>query len=133
MKKIHKNSEIWQYEGLVEFSDELIEFFDEERKRTEREEKNNFRHIAFEGIDNEAVQIANAKKQLSVERKVEISSVIEQLNEFLNTLTEKQKNRHCLYKLFNMTYGEIAKNEGVSKISIWETIQQGEKKLKNFK
>ncbi len=133
MKKIHKDSEIWQYEGLVEFTDELIEFFEKERKRKEREEKRDFRHIAFEQLDDEVVQITGAKKQVSVERKVEISFEMDLLEEFLNSLTEKQKNRYCLHKLLNMTYEEVAKKEGVSKMTVWESIQQVEKKLKKLK
>lgn len=131
-KKIHKDSEIWNYENEIEFTVELISFFEDERKRIERERKSSSRHIAFEMLDDNKIYKSVIYKNKSIEEKIEITEQLSVVNEFLKSLTSKQRARYCLYKLYDMSFEDIAKIENSNKKSVWESVKQVEEKIKKL-
>ncbi len=130
--KIHKNSEIWQYEGLVEFTEELIEFFEDERKRNKRETMSDHRHLAFEELDSNTIYKSIKNKEISLECKVELLEELNEVRAFLDSLTEKQRKRYCLHKFFGMSFEKIAIMENLNKKTVWESVHQVEEKIKRL-
>ena len=56
----------------------------------------------------------------------------EQLHVAMETLTDMQKRRICLYYFEEMTYQQIADMEGCSKVSVYQSIDAARKKLLAF-
>lgn len=130
--EIHKDSEIWKYEGQVEFTQELVEFFEEERKRAMREEKSDHRHIAFKNLDDYATYKSIINKNITVDEKVEINILLEQVNLALNKLTDVEKKRYILNKIYGYTIKNIAEVEKVSPKRIEKSLKNANLKMKMF-
>ncbi len=130
--KIHKDSEIWNYEGKIEFTKELIEFFEEERKKVVRDDKSDGRHIAFEDLDCDSIYNSIVKKDLGVAEKVEINILMDSIYNILETLTEVEKRRFTLHKIIGFKIVEIAELENVDSSSVRETINSVQRKLRDI-
>lgn len=131
--KIHKSSEIWQYEGLVEFTPKLVDFFEGERKRVNREIQNDFRHIAFEDIDNDGVQSSIKGKILSTEEQFEINMILEKVYKTLDTLTEVEQRRFKLNRIVGLTIKEIAKLENVTIFAVKKSLRSAKSKIADIR
>lgn len=108
--EIHKDSEIWKYEGQVVFTQELVDFFEDERKRVKRENQSDFRHIAFENLENESTYKAIVNKKKSVDEQVELNILLKEVGEALDKLTFVEKKRFILNKIYGYTIKSIAEN-----------------------
>ncbi len=128
-KKIHKDSEIWNYEGQVEFTKELVDFFEEERKFLERQRKRDSRNLAFEDIELDKVQNQIRAKGLEVDKQAEINILLEKTMVLLNNLTEVEKRRFKLNRIYGLTVSEIATLENVSANVVSKSIKKALKKL----
>ncbi len=131
-KKIHKNSEIWNYDGQVEFTQELVDFFEDERKRVKREQQQNNRNLAFEDMDI-VLQQLNINKKTSLEKKVENNILIQDIFKILKSCTSLEQSRFIKHRVFGFTLTDIAKCENVSKMAVLKSIKKVDKKLTYFK
>lgn len=130
---IHRDSELWDYVGKVEVTQELVDFFEEERKRKKRENQSEFRHIAFEIIDDENIYSSITNKPISTSEQVEINILLEQAYDAINSLTEIEKRRFILNKIVGLTALEIANLEKVSIKRIEKSIANAKKKIMQYK
>lgn len=127
--EIHKDSEIWKYEGQVVFTQELVNFFEDERKFEERQRKSDARNIAFENLDLDKVQNQIRTKVLDVDKQVEVKILLEKTYELLKTLTEVEQRRFKLNRLNGLTVSEIAVLENVSVYAVSKSIINANEKL----
>lgn len=130
--KIHKDSEIWNYEGKVEFTQELIDFFEEERKRIKRENQQIHRNIAFEDM-NILLQQMKGSKTTSLEREVENNILLQDIFNVIKNCTSTEQNRFILHRILGLTLIEIAERENVTKVAVLKSIKKVDKKLMNLK
>ena len=101
----------------------------------EREEKNNKRRhrynapVSIDSLEYEGTEFAD--DTYSPERMMMQKEEEEEVQRFLGTLTPKQRQR--IEKLMDgKSIIEIAKEEGTSYISVWESIEFVKKKIKIF-
>lgn len=127
-QKIHKDSEIWRYANEIEFTNELVDFFEEERKRIKREKQSDFRHIAFESLDNHTTYNYIKNKRYSVEEQVMLNQIYSELN----NVSEVERRRYVLHKIYGLKKVEIAEKEGVSESAIRKSIKCTEQKLRKI-
>ncbi len=128
--KIHKNNEILNYEGKVEFSEELVSFYEKERKLKEKVRKEKSRHENL--TPNLELDELHSKMNYGVEEEVLYNELVETLQKGLETLTDKQKQRFIMNKFENKSILQISNELGASSSSVSESITQAEKKLKKF-
>ncbi len=128
--EIHKDNEIWQYEGQVVFTQELVNFFENERKFEARQRKSDARNIAFENLDLDKVQSQIRRRTLDVDEQVEVKILLEKTYELLKMLTDVEQRRFKLNRLNGLTVSEIAVLENVSVYAVSKSIINAKEKLK---
>lgn len=129
--KIHKDSEIWKYEGVVDFTEELVNFFEAERKHSDKERKNDARHLTHESLDWDSTITSVKDMKMSVEDQVIFNIFISRLCRSLNLLTETEKRRYILKYILGYKIVEIAKIEDVSKVTIKYSLNSAENKIRS--
>lgn len=130
--KIHKDSEIWNYDGKVKFIRELVDFFEEERKKVVRDDKSDGRHIAFEDLDDDSTYNLIVKKDLGVPEKVEINFIFEEVYKVLANATKLERERFFLNKINGLKIIEIAKLENVSEFAVRKSVKAVSNKIANI-
>ncbi len=128
--EIHRDSEILNYEGQIEFTPELVEFFEEERKRKQRVKRHDDRNIAFENLDFYSNENLITRKEVAVDTQVETNILLKQVFDIIDTFTEVEKRRFILNRVVGLKMIEIAEMEKVHKSAVKFSIDNAEKKLK---
>lgn len=128
--EIHRDSEILKYEGQIEFTPELVEFFEEERKRKQRVKRHDDRTIAFENLDFYSNENLITRKEVAVDTQVETNILLKQVFDVIDTFTEVEKRRFILNRVVGLKIVEIAEMEKVNKVAVKLSINNAEKKLK---
>jgi RNA polymerase sigma-70 factor (ECF subfamily) len=132
MKKIHKNSELNEWIKKVEVTDELIECFEDFRKKKNNQSKSDKRHIDYKSVENaenEAIIIYSKK---SIEEIIFEDERKEQTHLALSSLTVIQRRRVMLYYFDDLTLEAIAKLENVHVTKIHKSIKQAEKNIAKY-
>ncbi len=128
-KQIHIDSEIWDYDGQIEFTPELIEFYEQERRKEERMRKRDRRHISFKKLDTDSINKLIVQKPVSIEREIESKILLANVFETIETFTETEKRRYILNKIYGMKIVDIAKMEQVDSSSVRESIKKSQEKI----
>ena len=115
------------FDKIKDFSDKL---YHEEAKND-----CNYHHHIISNLDDntnsKCISIMSFEDELmeQYDKNLVTSKLQEAIN---NTLTPVQKRRIIMYFFDGLTYREIAEAEGASAMSIYESIQAAQEKLKNF-
>lgn len=128
--KIHRDSEIWRYEGQIEFTQELVDFYEQERKKIQNESKNDSRNTSLENIYLDSTYKLLVKKPKSVDEQVLSNILMQQIFDAMKTLTEVEKRRFILNRIGGLKIVEIAELEKVSSVTAKLSIDSAERKLK---
>jgi len=112
---------------------EVVQIFFEEELREMALQRKTYRHKAHysldrdDGIENEAVDVqADPFEEILFEMEAK------QLYAALSTLPEKQAKRIYAHYILGISKTEIAMQEGVSKVSVFNSISHGMKNLKKY-
>lgn len=90
------------------------------------------RHYEHEEVWESTLNKRALNKPENLENAVLKKIQIEKLHKAIEKLSEIQQRRVCLYYFKGMTYEQIAKKEGCSKIAVKYTIDKAIEKIKNI-
>ena len=111
-----------------EIFDEFDEFEKEDARQIQKASRNNELNIVTEQTLNKRT----LNKAENIEEIVIKKIYSEKLNKALKKLTEKQRKRILLYYNYQLTLEKIARLDGCSRQSVYESIKWGIKKLKKY-
>ena len=133
--------EIYPYyfteDKFIDVPDELAQVFKEYAKAEETYERTKRRYKATYSLDREdGIERDILFVSLSPDELYERKLTQEQLHAAIASLPDKQAKRIYAHFFFGMSKAAIARSEGVSKVSVSESIERGlcaiEKFLKKF-
>ena len=122
---------------LIDVPDELVQIFEEYAKAEETYERTNRRYKATYSLDRgDGIERDILFVSLSPDELYERKLTQEQLHAAIASLPDKQAKRIYAHFFLGMSKTAIARAEGVSKVSVAESIKRGlcsiEKFLKKF-
>ena len=133
MKKVNLRElypSIYPSDVYIEVEDEVEEVFASDRKKEAAYERQMYRHKAQYSLDrNDGIALETLVHGLTPDTILEEQQLRKELFEAVRTLPEKQARRVYAHFYLGMSITEIARQEGVSKGRITDSIQKGLKKL----
>ena len=133
MKKVNLRElypSIYQSDVYIEVEDKVEEVFASDRKQEAAYERQMYRHKAQYSLDrNDGIALETLVHGLTPDTILEEQQLRKELFEAVRALPEKQARRVYAHFYLGMSITEIARQEGVSKGRITDSIQKGLKKL----
>lgn len=133
MKKVNLRElypTIYQSDVYIEVEDEVEEVFASDRKQEAAYERQMYRHKAQYSLDrNDGIALETLVHSLTPDIILEEQQLKKELFDTVRALPEKQARRIYAHFYLGMSITEIARQEGVSKGRITDSIQKGLKKL----
>ena len=133
MKKVNLRElypTIYQSDVYIEVEDEVEEVFASDRKKEAAYERQMYRHKAQYSLDrNDGIALETLVHSLTPDIILEEQQLKKELFDTVRALPEKQARRIYAHFYLGMSITEIARQEGVSKGRITDSIQKGLKKL----
>lgn len=133
MKKVNLRElypSIYPSDVYIEVEDEVEEVFASDRKQEAAYERQMYRHKAQYSLDrNDGIALETLVHGLTPDTILEEQQLRKELFEAVRALPEKQARRVYAHFYLGMSITEIARQEGVSKGRITDSIQKGLKKL----
>ena len=133
MKKVNLRElypSIYPSDVYIEVEDEVEEVFASDRKKEAAYERQMYRHKAQYSLDrNDGIALETLVHGLTPDTILEEQQLRKELFEAVRALPEKQARRVYAHFYLGMSITEIARQEGVSKGRITDSIQKGLKKL----
>jgi len=118
---------------LIDVPDELAQIFKEYVKREETYERTKRRYKATYSLDREdGIERDILFVSLSPHELYERKLTQEQLHAAIASLPDKQAKRIYAHFFFGMSKAAIARSEGVSKVSVSESIERGLRSIETF-
>lgn len=122
--------ECYRSDYFVEVPDEVAELLILLRRHEQSQRRRIYKHRAQYSLDiYENVERETVLKCPSAEEVFEQLVEQEQLYDAMMALTHKQRTRLYAYFFLNMSYTQIAKQEGVDVTSVKESVQRAIKQL----
>ena len=122
--------ECYRSDYFVEVPDEVAELLILLRRHEQSQRRRIYKHKAQYSLDiYENVERETVLKCPSAEEVFEQLVEQEQLYDAMMALTHKQRTRLYAYFFLNMSYTQIAKQEGVDVTSVKESVQRAIKQL----
>lgn len=116
----------------VEVSVEVYEFLDRADHKEENLSHEQRRHWDIREFDEYIVAAEGRTYQETPEQYVCRRETLDELLSMLESCTATQRRRFLLYALDGLSYEQIARLDGCSKVSVYESIAAVRKKLKEF-
>lgn len=116
----------------VEVSVEVYECLDRADHKKENLSHEQRRHWDSREFDEYIVAIEGRTYQETPEQYVCRMETLDELLSMLESCTATQRRRFLLYALDGLSYEQIARLDGCSKVSVYESIAAVRKKLKEF-
>ena len=133
MKKVNLRElypSIYPSDVYIEVEDEVEEVFASDRKKEAAYERQMYRHKAQYSLDrNDGIALETLVHRLTPDMILEEQQLRKELFEAVRVLPEKQARRVYSHFYLGMSITEIARQEGVSKGRVTDSIQKGLKKL----
>ena len=133
MKKVNLRElypSIYPSDVYIEVEDEVEEVFASDRKKEAAYERQMYRHKAQYSLDrNDGIALVALVHGLTPDIILEEQQLRKELFEAVRALPEKQARRVYAHFYLGMSITEIARQEGVSKGRVTDSIQKGLKKL----
>ena len=122
--------ECYRSDYFVEVPDEVAELLILLRRHEQSQRRRIYKHKAHYSLDiYKIVERETVLKSPSAEEVFEQLAEQEQLYDAMMALTHKQRTRLYAHFFLNMSYTQIAKQEGVDVTSVRESIQSAIKQL----
>lgn len=133
MKKVNLRElypSIYPSDVYIEVEDEVEGVFASDRKKEAAYERQMYRHKAQYSLDrNDGIALETLVHGLTPDIILEEQQLRKELFEAVRALPEKQARRVYAHFYLGMSITEIARQEGVSKSRVTDSIQKGLKKL----
>lgn len=116
----------------VEVSVDVYEYLDRADHKEENLAHEKRRHWDIREFDEYIIAAESRTYQETPEQYVCRMETQDELMTALSLCTEAQRRRFLLYALDGLSYEQIARLDGCSKVSVYESIAAVRKKLKEF-
>lgn len=116
----------------VEVSVDVYEYLDRADHKEENLANEKRRHWDIREFDEYIIAAEGRTYQETPEQYVCRMETQDELMTALSLCTEAQRRRFLLYALDGLSYEQIARLDGCSKVSVYESIAAVRKKLKEF-
>jgi len=123
----------WYPKGsLIDLPKEIVDTLKKYESQMLAYRRRAYRNKAHYSLDNDdGIELLVILKPLTPEEIMERRQSIARLHSAIDSLPEKQANRIYAHYFLNMSKAEIARAEGVSKMSVAESIWRGLRTMKN--
>lgn len=122
-----------QEDTYIDIPDEVFDIFEESRKAEQAYERSKYRHKAHYSLDaGDGIEHSALFTALSPEEVYQRKLTAEELHKAMATLPDKQAKRIYAHYFLGMSKTAMAKAEGVSKVSVGESIDRGLQHMARF-